>query len=244
MEIDLKFTPKPKIRILIVTAYRIIQQSLRILLEDNRDMEVVRTVGSFDELANPNNLLNADVALIYLIKDDQESIDCIAKLLEISPLLRVVVVTKEKDFESQTKAVKLGAVGIVEKEQNARNLVEAIRQTFRGETWINQTLLTRLLTGKVQPNGNSQFSADGTQTETPTAREKEVILLIGQGLKNKEIALKLGISEATVRHHLSSIYGKLGVDDRLNLVIYAYQHGLITIDNPSPEHTHASSRII
>ena len=128
------------------------------------------------------------------------------------------------------RAVQLGAVGIVQKEQNARMLIEAIRQTFRGETWINQVLLTKLLNSKVQKKNGSK-SWDLLKAKSLTPRELEVIAMIGKGLNNKDIAVTMFISEATVRHHLSSIYGKLDGADRLNLVIYAYQEGLLQISD-------------
>jgi DNA-binding NarL/FixJ family response regulator len=81
---------------------------------------------------------------------------------------------------------------------------------------------------------------EAARLETLTEREREVIACIGQGLRNKQVAERLYISEITVRHHLTSIYNKLGVADRLELVIYAYQHGLV---NPVPATKSAASPI-
>lgn len=220
--------PKSKINILLITPYQIIQKSLQILIEDNHDMCVVNSISCFDKLNDKNILNKLDVILIYLMDGDSETVESISKLLDLAPSVKIVIVTNSKDFNNQTRAIQLGAVGIVQKEQNAKILIEAIRQTYKGETWINQILLSKLLQEKNNKKNGSKVN-DFLKAQTITSREKEVIMLIGHGLKNKDIADKLGISEATVRHHLSSIYGKAGVEDRLNLVIYAYQKGLINL---------------
>lgn len=95
-------------------------------------------------------------------------------------------------------------------------------------TWINQALLTKVLTSKTDKKEGPK-SWDWERSNELTRRELEVVTMIGRGLKNKDIADTMHISEATVRHHLSSIYSKVGVDDRLNLVIYAFQKGLIDL---------------
>jgi DNA-binding NarL/FixJ family response regulator len=85
---------------------------------------------------------------------------------------------------------------------------------------------------RAHPDTAQGPSADATKIATLTERERQVIRLIGEGLKNKEIADRMYISEATVRHHLTSIFNKLGVTDRLELVIYAYQHNLAELPPP------------
>jgi DNA-binding NarL/FixJ family response regulator len=228
MKIEPPNQPKSKINILLVTPYPIIQKSLQILIEGNRDICVVDMVPCFDCISDKNYLGKLDIILIYLMDNDTETVESISKFLGIIPSVKVIIVTNNKDFNNQTRAVQLGAVGIVQKEQSAKILIEAIRQTNKGETWINQVLLSKLFQEKNHTK-NGLRSNDFLKAQTITSREKEVIVLIGKGLKNKDIASKLGISEATVRHHLSSIYGKAGVEDRLNLVIYAYQKGLINL---------------
>ena len=217
---------KPKIRVLIVTLYAILCESLCVLVESNEDMCVVGCTNDLDSLTSFDELDKPNIALLYLTEGDEKSVEIIARLAEIDSQIRIVTVTGNADVANQTRALQLGAVGIVQREQNSRNLVSAIRQVYSGETWINQSLLTKLLNGKQSKKDDSKhYGLFNVEAITP--REKEVIEMIGLGLKNKEIARKLFISEATVRHHLSSIYGKLGVADRLNLIIYAYQHNLI-----------------
>lgn len=217
---------KPKIRILIITLHAILCESLCILVESNEDMSVAGCTTDLKGLNTFENFDRPNVALLYLTEGDTDGVEIVSRLAKIDSQIRIIAVTGSADIANQTRALQLGAVGIVHREQNSRNLVSAIRQVSSGETWINQSLLTKLLNGKQSKNDDSKHYGL-LNVEAITTREREVIEMIGLGLKNKEIAEKLFISDATVRHHLSSIYGKLGVTDRLNLVIYAYQHSLI-----------------
>lgn len=215
------------IRVVLYSRYQIVRESLKILIESNSSLVVTATLG-FDEIPQKDeNQPAPDVAVIYLSPGDR--IEIIKELLEKFPEIKIVAAVDGSDLETQAAALKEGAVGIVHKDQNPKLLLEAIRQTHDGETWLNQTLLNKLLE-KRSPQGKKTFKSwEQLTTESLTARELDVIKMIGEGLKNKSIAERLKISEATVRHHLSSIYGKIGVEDRLNLIIFAYQKGLVQI---------------
>lgn len=226
MNIEAPGRRKNQTKVLLITPFQIIQKCLQVLIEENSDMSVLRSIRNINEISNKKDLDNIDLAIIYLTDGDVETVESISTLLQFSPEFRIIIVCNKEDITNQTRAIQLGAVGIVQKQQNARLLIEAIRQTSQGATWISQILLSKILKEKDQKkNGNKSW--DGLTAHNMTVREKEVVTLIGKGLKNKDIAESLKISEATVRHHLSSIYGKAGVEDRLNLVIYAYQQGLI-----------------
>lgn len=218
---------KERIRVLVVTPYTIICESLHILIESNDDMSVTHCLSDLEKFPRNDDSAKSDIALIYLMDGDRESVEMISKVLEIDRDIRVIAVVAGDDINNQTRALELGAVGIVAKEQNARALTTAIRQVATGETWINQALFTKLLNNGKARKQNETEHYGLLNVEVITKREKEVIQMIGKGLKNKDIAEQMFISEATVRHHLSAIYGKIGVEDRLNLVIYAYQYGLI-----------------
>lgn len=218
-----------QIRVILVSRYQIVQESLKLLIDTSRGLTVTGTFSFAEPPDKIIDLVPADVAVIYISTGDR--VEIISDLLHRKSNLRVVLIIASADLDSQAEALKLGAVGIVHKEQNPKLLIEAIRQTFNGETWLNQVLLNRLL-----EKGRSHEKAPAKirfQMDL-TAREIDVVKMIGEGLKNKSIAERLSISEATVRHHLSSIYGKVGVEDRLNLVIFAYQNGIIKLaDSPN-----------
>ena len=223
-----KSSNKP-IRVLLISKYQIVQESLKLLIETSRGLTVAGNYSFSENLGKLTQIGPADVAVVYLSTGDR--VEIISDLLRKMPGLRVVVIITNTDLDSQASALKLGAVGIVHKEQNPKLLIEAIRQTYNGETWLNQVLLNKILERGQSTGKRSAKKLYQSDVDALTVRELEVIQMIGEGLKNKSIAERLFISEATVRHHLSSIYGKLGVDDRLNLVIFAYQKGIITLSN-------------
>jgi len=134
------------------------------------------------------------------------------------------------------QAVRLGAVGLVPKERDPEVLLEAITKVAAGEVWLDNLLVASVLSEMTRrPRSSTPLDPETIKMKSLTAREREIITLIGQGLKNQTIADRLCISEATVRHHLTSIYGKLTVGDRLELAIYAYRHGLVSFQPPQCE---------
>lgn len=219
-----------RIAISILARHQLVRDSLKSLFESNTDLKVAAS-GDLKHI-DKATIVGTDVAVIYLETGDP--VEIIADVRTANSSVKMVVVTAGDDLDTQTLALRSGAVGIVRADQSAKLLIEAIRQASKGETWLNQALLSRLLEDRGSGNGKSTNGTKGTKPEALTPREVEVIAMIGKGLKSKAIAQEMFISEATVRHHLSSIYGKLGVDDRLNLVIYAYEKGLIQL--PTVQH--------
>src|SRR5262249_19057178 len=128
--------------------------------------------------------------------------------------------------EIHRRAVRLGAMGLVTKDESTEVLLQAIAKVHAGEVWLDRTLLASVL-GEITRSGKAQpVDPEALKIATLTAREREIITLVGQGYRNRHVADRLCIAEATVRHHLTSIFAKLQVTDRLELVIYAYRHGL------------------
>jgi len=135
------------------------------------------------------------------------------------------VLTGSRDSAIHQKAAQLGAMGVVLKEDAADLLLKAIEKVYKGEAWLDRVTLGNLL---FQMSNQDKESLDprAKKISSLTDRERQVIALIAEGLKNRQIAERLFISPTTVTHHLSSIYSKLGVSDRLELVIYAFANKL------------------
>lgn len=220
---------KENVNVLLIANHRMVQEGFKLLIESNRELVVAATRSLDDKIEISDFAAAPDVAVVYLTQYDR--VEVISDLLRVIPDLRIIVTVAGENLDLQATALELGAVGIVHEEQSPSLLIEAIKQTYAGETWLNQVLLDRIMKRsksgrKSDYRGFGKFDAV-SGTEQLTKRELEVLKLIGNGLKNKQIALSLLISEPTVRCHLSSIYGKVGVNDRLNLVIKAYQLGLL-----------------
>ena len=229
MNIPKKKPDDSPIRVFLFAEYPMVLESVKHFVDANRDLIVTDAVTDFteDDPRISRSSRQSDVAVVFISDSDQ--VRLIPQLLRSNPTIRVVVAANSLDIESQAEALRLGAVGIVQTHQNCKLLLEAIRHTYQGETWLNQVLLHKLMeagkSSNKKPNGRSSETSD---VDALTPRELQVIEMIGEGLANKEIASRLGISEATVRHHLSSIYSKIGVEDRVSMVIAAHQRGLVS----------------
>jgi DNA-binding NarL/FixJ family response regulator len=218
---------RQKIKITILATYTLVRQSLEILLNEERELSVLDAVGTTSDLLDKVSARKPDVVLLCLMENEGKNIKVLSKLFKVSPETKVVVLSSPNSSLDQPEALKLGVTGIVGINQNSRSLVRVIRQVADGEVGLNQKLLSQLLDTSFNESNGKRKNKRFTKGDDLTNREIEVISMIGLGMNNKDIAKKMFISEATVRHHLSSIYGKLNIEDRLNLAIYAYQHGIV-----------------
>src|SRR5262249_15072245 len=136
---------------------------------------------------------------------------------------RVLVLTGVQNPDAHRSAIRRGAMGIVLKEHAADQLLKAIMKVHEGEVWIERSMMGNMIQEFNKP---TTVDPEIAKIESLTDREREVIALVGEGLKNKQVGERLFISETTVTHHLSSVFSKLDVSDRLELIIYAFRHGL------------------
>jgi two-component system, NarL family, nitrate/nitrite response regulator NarL len=214
------------IRILIVDDHAVVRAALRMFLESQPGVTVV------GEGSGPEDALAAairaqpDIILLDLDLGDANGLDLLPQLHAAAPGTHVVVLTGVRDVEMHRRAVRLGAVGLVHKEEAPGRLLEAIAKVYAGEVWLDSLLFASVLNEMPRLEPSRSIDPEAIKIKALTAREREIIKLIGQGMKNNAIANRLCISEATVRHHLTSIFAKLDVGDRLELAIYAYRHGL------------------
>jgi DNA-binding NarL/FixJ family response regulator len=199
--------------------------ALRSLLETWPEIEHV------DELASVSDavamLTNKQPDLIVLDADNHADLGvaAVSTLLNVAQQVHIVLLSTTHNLVVQRQLIHIGAMGIVPKETPPEIFRKAIQRVLMGKLWIDRAETAHNL-------AESAMSAPKNQSPTPdrigllTKRERQVVTLIGEGLKNKQIALRLAISEPTVRHHLTSIFEKLGVKNRLELVIFAHRHDL------------------
>ena len=157
----------------------------------------------------------------------ESALDCLPRLHAAASGARVIILTGIGDPALHRQAVRLGAMGLVRKEKASATLCEAIERVQAGEAWLEPALTASVL-GQITREAQSP-DPEAVRIATLTKRERDVLALLGEGLRTRQIAARLCISEITVRHHLTSIFDKLGVADRLELVIYAYKHGLVRL---------------
>ena len=216
---------KIQIRILIVDDQLVVREGLRMLLENQEGMKVVAMAGTRSEALGMIASQPADILILNLELGGYSALSFIPQLREVANNARVLVLTGQRDSETHQKAAQLGAMGVVLKEDAADLLLKAIEKVYQGEAWLDRLTLGNLL-WEMSSRDKESLDPQRKKISSLTDRERQVIALITEGLKNRQIAERLFISPTTVTHHLSSIYSKLGVTDRLELVVYAFANKL------------------
>ena len=221
------------IRILLVDDHQIFLAGLRLLIEKEPDMIVVGTASNRAEaLALMQE--HPDIVLLDLDLGNESGIDFLPQLIEPEEPPRVIIVTGVPDPELHLRAVRLGALGVVLKLDPPGFLVKAIRKVHGGEMWLNRPMISTVMTELIHARAK-KMDSEALKIAELTVREREVIALVAEGMRNRQIGERLFISEKTVRHYLTSVFDKLGVADRLALMIYAFQHGLAKIPTADPQ---------
>ncbi len=190
-------------------------------------MEVVGEAGDNADGLKTVTSKNPDIVLLRLNLDGPLNFDIIPSLIKASERVRLILVTSTIDSKIQQKAIEDGVVGVIDTNQQPETLIKAIQKVNAGEVWLERSLIADVLSHLSRDHPPITFDPEKDSITRLSEREKQIIRLIGQGLKNRDISAQLGISETTVRHHLTSIYNKLGVSDRLELLVYAHRNGLI-----------------
>lgn len=217
-------TKDRNIRILIVDDHVLVRTGLRMLIDSEPDMTVVGQAATRTEAMTLAQTKRPNLVLLDIDLGKENGLDFLSEFTTTVPGVRVLVLTGLRDIDSHRQAARLGAAGVVLKEHAADVLLKAIKKVHQGEVWLDRSLMGSLLREMTQ--GVAYADAEAAKISTLTPREREVVTLIAEGLKNRDIAARLFISETTVTHHLSSVFGKLGVSDRLELVIYAFANKL------------------
>lgn len=198
---------------------------LRSAVADQQDIRVLA------ECQNPEKLMD-DVRDyepdVLLVSTDmlQEELDRLERLVTEIEKTRVILLTNRKDVDFLEGALRRGAKGVFQREWPVHQIPIAIRKVTNGGVWLEQAVAEQVLE-EVLSKRRTQ-DPDERKIASLTARERGVIELVCEGLRNKEIADRLHISGATVSHHLTSIFRKLEVEDRTSLVVYAAKRRLVT----------------
>jgi NarL family two-component system response regulator LiaR len=209
------------IRVLIADDHAVVRQGLKTFLELQDDIEVVEDVADGEAAVAAVEREAPDVVLMDLVMPGVDGVEAIRRIKEGRPQARVLVLSSFLDDERLFPAVRAGAAGYLLKDVEPRELVKAIRTVHGGEALLHPAVAARLM-DEFAAGRAPEPSADGL-----TDREREVLTLIARGLANKLIARELSISEKTVKAHVSSILGKLGVSDRTQAALYAVRSGLV-----------------
>jgi DNA-binding NarL/FixJ family response regulator len=218
---------KQTIRVLMADDHVIFRDGLRKLLESEEDIEIVGEASNGNECVHMLTKLKPDILLLDLRMPGKDGLAVLEEVNLGFLTTRVIVLTEAEEERDAVRAMRLGARGIVPKQTARDLLVKSIRRVYSGEIWLNNRLTAEVMKAFTS-------SSDIARREPMLSdREKEIVQLIAQGFRNKEIAEKLFISEQTVKNHLHNIFDKLGVSDRLELALYAIHHRLIEHELPT-----------
>jgi DNA-binding NarL/FixJ family response regulator len=215
------------INIVIVGDFLIFRNGLKLLLETEKCFRVVGEASDLLEASRITAKIVPDVFLIESTEIDDGDLDSFTSAL--SNTVPILVLTNSKHEEKNQKYLELGLSGVLSKDNDAEALFKAIKRVSVGELWFQRKLImdtVQQLVKEKKAHPELPYSYYGSVL---TTRERELLTLICQGMKNKEIADCLFITETTVRHHLTSIFGKLKVNSRLELVVHAFNEKLVEI---------------
>jgi len=215
---------------LIVDDHAIVRAGLRMLIDHNPTMKVIGVAGNGSEALALAASEQPDIIILDILLGDEDGLTFLPELRLVATNARVLVLTGLRSSESQRRAMLAGAMGVVLKEHAAEVLIKAINKVHQGEVWLDRLMMGSLLDEMTQ---TPEVDPEAAKIASLTDREREVIALIAEGLKNKQIGQRLFITETTVTHHLSSIFSKLDLSDRLELVIYAFSRKLAKMPQKS-----------
>jgi DNA-binding NarL/FixJ family response regulator len=212
------------IRVLIVDDHEIVREGLQILLGEESDFEVVGTAGDGAAAVALAATKQPDVILMDLVMPGLDGIESTRRILGSNPEARVLVLTTFADDQRVREAIQAGAIGYLLKDVLKADLVRALRDAAMGRPSLHpevQQQLMREVAGRTSAS-QEQASLHVSLTE----REVGILRLLAEGRSNKEIAAALYLTEGTVKGYVSTIFDKLGVQDRTQAALYAVRHGL------------------
>ncbi len=221
-----------KIHVFIISQQSLFLQALEQIFSDTPDIVVVGTTGVNSDVLKAIDNLPPDVALLDLDGAPDNGLDLARQIRQRSPNIGVILLTSNPDDNQLFAAIKAQAVAYLNKEVTAAQLTDTIRRVAKGEHPINESLTNR---PKVAEHVLQQFQELAARAEAGpfisplTPREIEILEFIAQGYLNKQIAAELGISEQTIKNHVTSILRKLNANARTEAVVVAIKQGLIKI---------------
>jgi len=211
------------VRVIVADTQAIFRAGLRKIFALEDDIRVVGQAETLPQTQSAVAKFSADI-LIFESALAPNPVEAVSELLRQSSKLRVVVVTPGQDEELTLELFRRGAHGIISREVEPELMVDCLRKVVAGETWLDQQAIHWVM----QAYRNQNNRASGTRSKVQlTPKETLIVSCVTQGMKNKEIALRVGTTEQVVKNYLRKVYDKLGVADRLELALYCLNHHVV-----------------
>ena len=212
------------ITIMIADDHVLMREGIKQLLELEEDIDVIAQAGDGEEAVEIALEYNPDVILLDINMPKMNGVDVLRRLKDLGVESKVIMLTIHEDKEYLFETMKIGAKGYVLKDSDADSLIKAIRDVHDGNTYIQPSIASLLVEG--MNKNDKELNKDLLKIEALTKREYEALTLIAEGLNNRDIADKLYISEKTVKNHVSSIFKKIQVNDRIQAAIFAFKNNI------------------
>lgn len=209
-------------RILIADEYPIFREGVRKVFQDAADIQIAAESEDVGEILDLVKEADPDVLLMDAAMPGPLGMEVLRELGAMERGVRTILITAPSEAIGVTEAVQLGVRGIITREITPEQLIKCIRAVAEGQFWLGQTQVADLVKELLSPEPRAQKNGNGRFSLTP--RELEVVKKIAAGYTNRDIARELAISEQTVKHHVSSIFDKIGVSTRLELALFAVEH--------------------
>jgi two-component system nitrate/nitrite response regulator NarL len=213
-----------QIRVLVADDHPVVRLGVRAILSTQPDFTVVADASDGEEAVRLVGELKPDVLILDLVMPHLPGLEALREITAGSHPVKTLLLTGTIDQKQVLEALQLGARGVVLKEAVSDELVDAIRAIDQGQHWIGGRVVTNLV--QVLKDLMAATAPPPRKTFGLSAREQEVVALVVEGCTNKDVGSQLGISEETVKRHLTNIFDKTGVSNRLELALFALHHGL------------------
>ena len=217
-----------KIKVLIADDHAVVREGTRRILEQEPDMEVVGEAGDGEEAVNLATSLKPDVAIIDIAMPKLDGIEATKRIKAAWPSINILILSAYDDDQFIFSLLEAGAAGYLLKSIRSRELIDAIRAVYSGESVLHPSIARKVLNRFVSASGKPEGQEPlGVLSD----REMEVLKLAAKGLSNQDIAEKLCLSIRTVQGHLGHIFNKLQVGSRTEAVVRALKEGWVTLDD-------------
>ncbi len=212
------------ITVMIADDHALMREGLKQILEMEDDIDVIAEAGDGEETMEKTLKYRPDLVLLDINMPKMNGIEVLRRYKDLGVESKVIMLTIHNDREYLYETIKIGANGYVLKDSDADSLIKAIKDVYLGKTYIQPSIASSLV--EQLEEDKKENNENLMKIESLTKREYEVLTLIAEGLNNREIAERLFISEKTVKNHVSNIFRKLDVNDRIQAAIFAFKNNI------------------
>ena len=212
------------ITVMIADDHALMREGLKQILEMEDDIDVIAEAGDGEETMEKTLKYRPDLVLLDINMPKMNGIEVLRRYKDLGVESKVIMLTIHNDREYLYETIKIGANGYVLKDSDADSLIKAIKDVYLGKTYIQPSIASSLV--EQLEEDKKENNENLMKIESFTKREYEVLTLIAEGLDNREIAERLFISEKTVKNHVSNIFRKLDVNDRIQAAIFAFKNNI------------------